>query len=127
MSSSMVWDPARVTVGSWQSVVEFYRHMGDRNHDFVPLRELAAHIASQPYAASLACATSGTALLVARGSPENTPRWARSALRVDVDFSGSIRVSVFDEPLGKHVTIECDARGAIDVFERVIRQAGWIG
>jgi hypothetical protein len=56
-----------------------------------------------------------------------TTDWARNALRLDVDFGGSIRVIVFEKRLGKRVTLECDARGAIDVFERAIRQAGWIG
>src|SRR5271169_4058744 len=84
----MVWDPARITPKPWQGVLEFYRYVEERDDDFRPLRRLVEHVVSRPYAASIAAATSGTALLVA---PRVQVDWALEAMRIDVDLSGSIR------------------------------------
>jgi hypothetical protein len=89
----MVWDPARITPRPWGGVVEFYRHLEDRNADFRPMRLLAERLASRAEGLPLAfAATSGTALLVVARSGAD---WVRDGLRIDVDLAGGIR---FFEP-----------------------------
>ena len=105
----MVWDPARVTPKPWESVLEFYRYVEDRNHDFQPLRRLVEHVASQPYAASIAGATSGTALLVAQHAEAE---WAQEAIRIDVDLGGAVRFTFPQKRLVKAATFECEGPGS---------------
>ena len=78
----MVWDAARITPSSWANILEYYRYVEERNDDFRPLGHLVEHVAAQPYAATLAGATSGTALLVA---PHAQADWTHDAVRIDVD------------------------------------------
>ncbi len=119
----MVWDPARITPKSWESVLEFYRHVEDRNHDFQPLRRLVEHVVSQPYAASIAAATSGTALLVAQGVGAE---WAHEAVRIDVDLGGSIRLTFPQKRPVKAASLECDGARVVSAFESFLRQAKWV-
>ena len=113
----MVWDRARVTPKPWQSVVEFFGHLADRNDDFRPLLHLVEHVASRAYAASVFAATSGTALLVAR---EAGGDWTVDALRVDVALNGSIRFTLPQRRLAKPTTFECDGRTIVAEFERTM-------
>jgi hypothetical protein len=119
----MVWDPARITPKPWRSVLEFYRHVEDRNHDFEPLRCLVEHVASKPYAASIAAATSGTALLVAQHAEAE---WAHEAMRIDVDLGGTIRLTFPRRRLVKAASLECDGARVVGAFESFLRQAKWI-
>lgn len=122
----MVWDPARVTPTPWPGIVDFYRGLEDRNHDFQPLRLLASHVASRPYAASLVGATSGTAMLVAAGS---APDWTRDALRVDLGLDGSIRFHAPESSPprpGRSRAFQCDGERIVATFERAVRDAGWL-
>jgi hypothetical protein len=119
----MVWDPARITPKAWASVLEFYRHVEDRNDDFRPLRQLVEHVAAQAYAASLVGATSGTALLVAQ-QPEAD--WAHEAMRIDVDLGGSIRFTLPQKRLVKPATFECEGPKVVSFFESFLRQAKWV-
>jgi hypothetical protein len=119
----MVWDPARITPKAWESVLEFYRYVEDRNDDFRPLRQLVEHVAAQAYAASIAVATSGTALLVA---PQLEPDWAHEAMRIDVDLGGSIRFTLPQKRLVKPATFECEGQKVVTVFESFLRQAKWV-
>ena len=118
----MVWDPARITPQPWPSVLAFYRQVEERNHDFLPLRHLVEHVASRPYAASIAGATSGTALLVAQNAGVD---WVHEALRVDVDLSGSIRFTLPAAPLVRPATFTC-AGDIVTAFESRLRKARWI-
>jgi hypothetical protein len=123
----MVWDPARITPTPWFGVIEFFRNLEDRNHDFLPLRLLATHVASQAYAASLRGATSGTALLAAGGTSLD---WKRDAIRVDVGLDGSIRFTLPAKDEARPApprTFECDGSKIVGSFERALRDAGWIG
>jgi hypothetical protein len=113
----MVWDPARVTPKSWAEVVDFFRNLEDRNHDFSPLGRLAERLASKPEAPPLFGATSGTSLLVARRASAD---WAHDALRVDVGLGGSIRFIVPGKPAR-----ECDGDRIVATFEALLRDAGW--
>jgi hypothetical protein len=122
----MVWDPARITPTPWLGVIEFFRNLEDRNHDFQPVRLLAAHVASQTYAASLRGATSGTSLLAAGGHAFD---WKRHAIRVDVGLNGSIRFTLPAKEGARPAsprTFECDGAKIIESFERSLRDAGWI-
>jgi hypothetical protein len=118
----MVWDPARITPRSWAEIAGAYLGLEDRNPDFEPMRRLAEHISSQPYAASLAGATSGTALFVA---PRAIASWAKDALRVDVDLSGELRLTAPGSPPGKGGGIPCDSAKIVATFEAQLRKAGW--
>ena len=119
----MVWDPARVTPKVWESVLEFYRHLEERNDDFRPLCHLVGHVAGQAYAPSIAAATSGTALLVA---PRAQADWAHEAIRIDVDLAGSIRFTLPSERLVKPATFECESAKIVGTFESFLRKSGWI-
>ena len=118
----MVWDPARITPKSWKDVHDFYVELEDRNHDFTPLRQLAAHVVAQPYAVSIGAATSGTALFVA---PPPGGDWIRDALRIDLDLSGAI---AFARPgsKGKAASFACEDARVIPTFERLLRELSWI-
>jgi len=126
----MVWEPSQIAPKSWAEVVTFYEGIEDRNHDFVPLRQLGQHVAGQGYATSIAAATSGTALLVAPVGARGivgTTEWAAGALRVDIDLSGSVRFAV---PAGgqrsPRVVTLVHNTAAIATFERLLRDAGCI-
>ncbi len=118
----MVWDPRRITRRSWAEVAAFYRNLEDRNSDFRPLRELAEHAGAQPYASALGAATSGTALLVARA---DALQWAVEALRVDIDMSGAVQLTVPTQGSGKPATRTL-AGSLPAALERQARAAGWI-
>ena len=122
-SGEMVWDPARITPNSWANVLLFYRHLEERNDDFRPLGHLVEHVVSQPYASSIAPATSGTALLVARNAEAD---WTHEALRIDVDLSGSIRFALPEKRLVKATTFACDGKKIVTTFESFLRKAGWV-
>ena len=122
----MVWDPTRISPRSWTEVVAFYRNLEDRNDDFRPLRELAQQVLARPYASSIGAATSGTALLVTPRAVALLPSAAAAteALRLDVDMSGSVRLSAPASEARSAAVVE----GALmESFERVLRKAGWIG
>jgi hypothetical protein len=119
----MVWDPARIEPKPWEKVIEFYRHVAERNDDFRPMRRLVEHAASQPYAPSLFAATSGTALLVARDALGD---WRREALRIDVALAGSIRFAHHEKRHVKPATFECEGTRIVEEFERFLRSAAWI-
>jgi hypothetical protein len=118
----MVWDSARITPQPWPSVLAFYRYVEERNDDFRPLLRLVEHVASAPYAASIAGATSGTALLVAQHAEAD---WLHEALRVDVDLSGSIRFTLPAAPLVRPATFACEG-DVVTAFESHLRKARWI-
>ncbi len=118
----MVWDPARITPQPWPSVSAFYRYIEDRNKDFGPLLRLVDHVASRPYAASIAAATSGTALLVA---PLGETDWVRRALRVDVDLGGSIRFTLPSATDARPASFECEG-DIVVAFEARLRKWGWL-
>ena len=117
----MVWDPARIVPRPWESVVELYRHLAERNEDFGPLLRLVEHAISQAYASSILSATSGTALLVTR---EPTNDWAAEALHIDVDLSGSVRFTLPARRLAKPMSFECEGEKIVDAFERYVRGQG---
>jgi hypothetical protein len=119
----MVWDPARVTPKPWGSVRGFFRRLADRNDDFLPMLNLAEHVAFQAYATSIFAATSGTALLIARVAEGD---WTLDALRVDVGLSGCIRFTFPPRRLGKPTTFECEGKTIVEAFERFLRSAKWI-
>jgi len=119
----MVWDAARITPESWASIRQFYRHVEERNADFRPLLRLVEHVIAQAYAASVASARSGTALLVAQGAE---PDWIQDAIRVDVALSGSIRFNFPRKGLAKVAIHECDGAGIVSAFESILRKAKWI-
>ena len=118
----MIWDPSRIERKSWADVHAFYAALEDRNHDFAPLRVLAAHVRAQPYSSSLAVAVSGTSLLVA---PKGHSDWPREAVRVDLDFGGVVR---FDRPgaSSKSGTLVHDDAKVIAHFERVLQELRWL-
>jgi hypothetical protein len=118
----MVWDPSRIAPASWPGAVEFYRHIEDRNHDFGALRQLVEHVASQPYASSIHCATSGTSLLVAR-RPDGA--WASDSLRIDLDLSGAIRFVHTDPRRPKPLIFACEGPAVVGAFERFLGRARW--
>jgi hypothetical protein len=120
----MVWDPMRITRRSWPEVVAFYRDLEDRNPDFQPLRELAEQVSSRPYGASLGAATSGTALLVTPAAVALMPGpgAAIEAIRLDVEMSGSVRLS--PPRNAKPAVVEGPVAASL---ERALRAAGWIG
>jgi hypothetical protein len=131
----MVWDPARIAPTTWPGALEFYRHIVDRNEDFRPLCQLVEHVGSRAYAASLAPATSGTALLVSRAAsasraPQALPGadfdWVRDALRVDVDLRGAVRFTWPQGSGAKAATFECVGTKVVGTFESFLRQATWI-
>jgi hypothetical protein len=119
----VVWDPARITPKAWESVLELYRYLEERNDDFRPIRRLVEHVAAQPYAHSIASATSGTALLVAARAQVE---WARDAIRVDVDLAGSVRFTVPGERLNRPATFQCDSANIVGTFESLLLKARWI-
>ncbi len=119
----MVWDPARITPRPWASVLEFYRHLEDRNHDFSPLRGLVEQVASSPRGSELFAATSGTALLVARQADAD---WKNDALRIDVGLSGSIRFVPPAKPPTRPTAFERDGETVGVAFETFLRDAGWV-
>jgi hypothetical protein len=118
----MVWDPARITPRSWAEVIALYRGLEDRNPDFEPMRRLAEHVASQPYAPSVFAATSGTALLVA---PRATADWGKEGLRIDVDLGGELRLAAPGAAPGRAAGIACESAQIVATFERQLRKAGW--
>jgi hypothetical protein len=120
----MVWDPTRITPKPWAGMLEFYRHIEERNDDFRPLGRLALHIASQAYAASIAGATSGTALLVARSADAD---WVHEAMRIDVSLAGSIRFTLPGTRLARPMAVECEGDKIVGVFESLLRKAKWLG
>jgi hypothetical protein len=115
----MVWDPKRIARVSWAEAAAFYRNLEDRNAEFEPLRALVEHVGAGPWAASLGAATSGTALLVA---PIDAVEWATSSVRVDIGLGGHVQLV----PPGRPALSPAEGLLA-DAFERVVRQAGWIG
>jgi hypothetical protein len=118
----MVWDPARITPRSWPEVIAMYRGLEDRNPDFEPMRRLAEHVASKPYAASVFAATSGTALLVA---PRTDAIWAKDALRIDIDLGGEIRLAAPGSAPGRAAGVACESAHVVATFEGHLRKAGW--
>ena len=114
----MVWDPKRIARVSWAEAAAFYRNLVDRNAEFEPLRVLVEHLASQSWAASLAAATSGTALLIA---PLDTADWATSSVRVDIGLSGGIHLV----PAGRPSQSPADGF-LVKAVERVVKEAGWV-
>jgi hypothetical protein len=119
---TMVWHAARITPQPWDGVIEFYRHFEDRNDDFHPMRLLAEHIASRPYAASVFGATSGTALFVA---PRADADWAQDGLRIDVGLGGAIRFVFQGRPPSKPNVFRSETQKIVDTFEGFIRKAKW--
>jgi hypothetical protein len=119
----MVWDAARITPSSWANILEYYRYVEERNDDFRPLGHLVEYVAAQPYAATLAGATSGTALLVA---PHAQADWTHDAVRIDVDLSGSIRLSPPRKGSLRPAIIACEGPRIVGVFETFLRKARWI-
>ncbi len=93
------------------------------NDDFRPLGHLVEHVVAQPYASSIAGATSGTALLVARNVEAD---WTHEALRIDVDLSGSIRFALPEKRLVKATTFECNGTKIVGTFESFLRKAAWV-
>ncbi len=120
----MVWDPIRITPTPWAQVVEFYARIADRNRDFASLRDLAAHVLGQPYAASIFAATSGTSLLIAN---TKDPNWVTDAMRIDVSLDGSPRFHLPERRNVKRSTFDCAPEGAVRALERQLRLAQWIG
>ncbi|MGH7434359.1 MAG: hypothetical protein ACRENE_01650 [Polyangiaceae bacterium] len=120
----MVWDPKRIARVSWAEAAVFYRNLEDRNSEFEPLRALVEHLGSEPWAASLDAATSGTALLVA---PPDTTDWATSSVRVDVRLGGSVQLVPPGLPALPGRPAQSPADGLLaKAFERVVREAGWV-
>ncbi len=120
----MVWDPTRITPKPWDTAVEFYRDLEQRNHDFSMLRALCGHIAEQTYAGSIVGATSGTALLIARRGQAD---WAREALRIDVNLAGAIRFTLPEKRPVKPSFFEREGEHAVGALERFLRDVAWIG
>jgi hypothetical protein len=114
----MVWDPKRIARVSWAEAAAFYRNLEDRNAEFEPLRTLVEHIGAQPCAASLGAATSGTALLVA---PSDTVERATASLRVDVGLDGRVQLVPARGP-----RLSPADGFLVKVFERFVREAGWV-
>ena len=114
----MVWDPKRIARVSWAEAAAFYRNLEDRNAEFQPLRALVDDIGTQPWAASLGAATSGTALLVA---PLDTAEWAASCLRIDVALGGNVQLTAPGRP-----SFTPAERFLGRAFELIVREAGWI-
>jgi hypothetical protein len=114
----MVWDPKRIARVSWAEAAAFYRNLVDRNAEFEPLRAFVEHAGSEPWAASLGAATSGTALLVA---PLDAVDWATSSVRVDVGLGGSVLLV----PPGRPPLSPAEGF-LVKTFERVVREAGWV-
>jgi hypothetical protein len=119
----MVWDPAQITPRPWASAVEYYRGLEQRNRDFSMLREMCAHIAAQTYAGSIAGATSGTALLIARQVPAD---WSHEALRVDVNLAGAIRFTRPEKRPVRPSIFEREGKNAVSALEGFLHDAGWI-
>jgi hypothetical protein len=119
----MVWNPARITPRPWPHVIEFYRRIEDRNHEFSPMRVLAEHVASRPYAASVFAATSGTALLVAARADAN---WAREGLRIDVDLVGTIRFVLEGRLPARPSVFRSETQNIVSAFEGFLHKAKWV-
>ena len=120
----MVWDPARITPRPWPGVIEFYRRIEDRNAEFRPMRLLAEHVASQPYAGSIFGATSGTALLVTAHAGAD---WMKHGVRIDLDLVGTI-CFVLQEHRGArpHVILRSETDNVVASFEGFLRKARWL-
>ncbi len=114
----MVWDPKRIARVSWAGAAAFYRDLENRNAEFEPLRALVEHVGSQPWAASLGAATSGTAL---HGAPLDTVEWATASVRVDVGLGGQVQLM----PVGRPSLSPAEGL-LVKAFERVVREAGWL-
>jgi hypothetical protein len=126
---AMVWDPSRIAPATWPSALAFYRGIERRNDEFRPLRELVEHVMASPRAQSLVCATSGTALLVLPASPGDAadkPDWARKALRLDVDLSGTTRLIPHDPRAAKAATFATDGGGLARAFDRFVEREKWV-
>ena len=120
----MVWDPSRITPATWSGALAFYRQVETRNDEFRPVRQLVEHVIGRPYAPSLACATSGTALLVVPAGP-SAPDWVHRAVRVDVDLSGTIRLIPHDPRAAKAATFATDGDSLARAFERFLEKEKW--
>jgi len=85
------------------------------------MQVLAQHIASGPHACALSGATSGTALLVA---PHGVDR-ASGALRIDVDFAGTIRFVRQGRPPAKPSVTQHSTPFLIAAFDAFVRRSEW--
>jgi hypothetical protein len=117
----VVWNPAQIEPRTWDAVIAFYRQIADQNEDFRPMQVLAQHIASGPHACALSGATSGTALLVA---PHGVDR-ASGALRIDVDFAGTIRFVRQGRPPAKPSVTQHSTPFLIAAFDAFVRRSEW--
>ena len=128
LSAPRVWDSSRIDPASWPSALVFYRQLEARNEDFRLLRELIEHVNGRPYAASLACATSGTALLVlprSRLDANAKAAWVDEAVRVDVDLGGTTRLIPHDPRAASTATFATDGRVLARAFERFLEKEKW--
>jgi hypothetical protein len=126
----MVWDPSRIAHVTWPRALAFCLHLEERNEDYRPLRQLVEHVIGSSYAGSLACATSGTSLLVvptSRLAGSEEPDWARSAVRIDVDLGGTARLMPQDPRAARAATFANDGPGLAKAFERFLESEKWLG
>ncbi len=118
---AVVWNPAQIEPRTWDAVIDFYRQLAERNEDFRPMHALAQHIASVPRASDLSGATSGTALLVAPHGVD----WASGALRIDVDFAGTIRFVRQRRPPARPSVTRHSTPFLIAAFDAFVRRSEW--
>jgi hypothetical protein len=125
----MVWNPSRIAPATWASALAFYRGIEARNDEFRPLRELVEHVIAGPRAEALACATSGTSLLVlpgARGGAPEALDWVHKAVRFDVDLGGRTRLIPHDLRAAKAATFAEDGASLARAFDRFVEKEMWL-
>jgi hypothetical protein len=106
----------------WATVLRFYEGLASKNECFLSMHRLVEHIAAQPYARLLFCATSMHDLLVSRHAQIE---WLHDMLRVQPASEAALRFT-FHEPFSTPAAWECSNDNAVKNFEAFLRSSKWV-
>jgi hypothetical protein len=113
----------RIPSKPWTSVLTFYEGLAKKDAFFSSMHRLVEHVAAQPYAQVLFCATSMHDLLV---SQHAEIEWLHDMLRVHPASADVICFTFHEQPFAKPPTWECRGAKAVENFEGFLRKSKWV-